>query len=119
MKLLTYILTFMIFSSSLNAGAFVHSASEAFGMHSAESSCMEEKSRNCCSASYGDESKDGEEEGCCTGSNCDCTCCMHVVYYQNFVLDNSYSMKYPKLTFTYELYYSHLFLSSVFHPPLQ
>ena len=77
-----------------------------------ETSCNAEKS--CCS-----KGKDTEEKGCCGGENCNCTCCVHLVYLDfQEEIESFPSIEFHDIIYTYQFTYEFDWNKGMFHPPL-
>lgn len=115
-KGIAFILALMIFSTSIKASAFVGGMSNAFGGDMTSNSCcksIDTSDLKECS----DSEEEKEDEGCCEGEGCDCTCCLHIAYFQSFSQSNGKLNDFSDVKFGYSFLYQADYLTSVFHPP--
>ena len=120
-KGIALILSFIIFSTSLKASAFVGGMVGAIGEGMSTSSCckIDEKVIDLTHCDLDQEKEDEQErKGCCDEDDCDCACCLHITYVLN---GSSYvfgASDFSDVKFDYSFLYQADFLTSVFHPPL-
>ncbi|MDF1694270.1 MAG: hypothetical protein P1U56_00465 [Saprospiraceae bacterium] len=116
MKSIALILSLIIFSTSLKASAFFVGAVGAInGVTSSHSCCspsLDEETKECESSN-----EEEQEEGCCKSGNCDCTCCLHIAYLQQFSTQKVSIGDFSDIKFDYSFFYRADYLASVFHPP--
>lgn len=119
MKGIAFILAMIIFSASLKASAFVSGMATALGSETTIESCCKTTDTfeaNSCSDTQEDP-QENNEDGCCEGPECDCTCCLHIAYFQTFSTNNGNLNDFTEVKFGYNFLYQADYLSAVFHPP--
>lgn len=114
MKVYAYILLLIFSCNTLKAGSAIHwVASASMALFETGTSCDAEKS--CCSNS----GSDSEKEGCCSGENCSCTCCVHLVYLDLQQAKKTWAnSNFQLVNTTYEFTYEFDWINGCFHPPL-
>jgi len=81
-------------------------------------------SKSCCKKSdestynqCGESEEQQEESSCCEGDNCNCACCLHIVYMQQFNYKSFVLNDFSAVKFDYSFLYQADYLKAVFHPP--
>lgn len=116
-RIITHILILTIFFSTIQLGKAMVSIQETLLGQETTMSCCSSKSDLTCSAD--DESENEQEkDDCCKGDDCQCACCLHLVYFKQY-FDNFAQTEFLYTSpHSWKFNYSKEFELSVFHPPL-
>lgn len=80
-------------------------------------SCCSSKT-DVCSLDEESEYADESSDACCTTSNCDCSCCSHIVFYYNFSDWSTFTEDLDREVAQQKSYYLSDYSYSLFHPPI-
>jgi len=116
-KQIAFILALIIFSTSVRAGQAYNYMLSAINVSVSHSCCQAEKTKDACASIDQDQQDENHEKDCCSGPDCDCKCCLHVVYFQNFNMIKFAKVTFPETQYGYRFNYDLDYLTAVFHPP--
>ncbi len=109
---LAIILSTMILFSSLKEG-ISQISSTLFSMERCCAAKSNEDQDDTCD--LGDQDK---TDSCCEGTDCDCSCCIHISLFSTSFAELSFSEGIQKEVYIYSDTYSYGAPFSIFHPPL-
>lgn len=79
-------------------------------------SCCSSKSDVSCDMD--NQSEEQEKDDCCQGDDCQCACCLHLVYFKQFIDGFAQTEFQYTSPHSWKFNYSKEFELNVFHPPL-
>lgn len=116
MKGIALILALIIFSTSVKASSFVSGVVGAVKGDVVSHSCCKTPD-NSDIKDCSDTEQNEEESGCCEGNECNCACCLHVAFLQQYLYDSNHLSDFSEVKFGYSFLYRADYLTAVFHPP--
>lgn len=117
MKGIALILAFFIFSTSIKASAFVEGISGAFQGNMISHSCCKTFDDSAVKECSDSDEDNQEENSCCEGNSCKCSCCLHITFLQHFSSNPNQISVFSEVKFGYSFLYHAEYLRSIFHPP--